>query len=94
MRLSLRVQRHGCPPIDLLWTIKQPRGHTSPTISQLLEEVNQRIPLEAQGWGLEDYVVRVGGFECLHYSEVDDVLRDGDQVRYEKHSSLHSVSSH
>ena len=88
MRLRLRVQRQSLPPVDLLWTVKQARGQTCPTIAQLLEDVNLRIPLEAQGWGLEDYVVRVEGYECLHYSEIDEVLQDGDQVRYTIFESL------
>ena len=31
-------------------------------------------------WGLEDYVVEVRGYECLHYMDVDGLLRDGDEV--------------
>ncbi|PGG98486.1 hypothetical protein AJ79_08858 [Helicocarpus griseus UAMH5409] len=70
------------------------------TIAQLLEEVNEVIPLETQvdeglegggglatrisggagQWGLEDYTVEVMGFECLHFMEVDGLLRDGDEV--------------
>ncbi|ODH41750.1 hypothetical protein ACO22_01328 [Paracoccidioides brasiliensis] len=66
------------------------------SISQLLEDVNEVIPLETQveeefgngggigggvgQWGLEDYVVEVAGFECLHFMEVDGLLRDGDEV--------------
>ena len=33
-------------------------------------------------WGLEDYVVEVAGSECLHFMEVDGLLRDGDEVVY------------
>ncbi|KAI9842540.1 MAG: hypothetical protein M1838_003084, partial [Thelocarpon superellum] len=43
-------------------------------------QVNETFPLEAGEWGLEDYVVEVEGFECVHYHEVDAILRDGDQV--------------
>jgi hypothetical protein len=58
-------------------------GHK--TIAQLLEDVNAVIPLESQDgegdeWGLEDYVVRVGGHECLHFEFVGNVLREGDGV--------------
>ena len=53
--------------------------------------MNEVIPLETQigdadsqydggQWGLEDYVVEVQGFECLHFMEVDGLLRDGDEV--------------
>lgn len=61
------------------------------TIAQLLEDVNEVIPLEthvedgigdAGQWGLEDYAVEVMGFECLHFMEVDGLLRDGDEVVY------------
>lgn len=60
------------------------------TIAQLLEDVNEVIPLETEPqlfddessgqWGLEDYVVEVGGSECLHFMEVEGLLRDGDEV--------------
>ena len=60
------------------------------TIAQLLEDVNEVIPLETEPalfdtecsgqWGLEDYVVEVGGSECLHFMEVDGLLRDGDEI--------------
>ncbi|KAF7714740.1 Uncharacterized protein PECH_007723 [Penicillium ucsense] len=60
------------------------------TIAQLLEDVNEVVPLETEPtifdpefsgqWGLEDYVVEVGGSECLHFMEVDGLLRDGDEV--------------
>ncbi|KAJ5096313.1 hypothetical protein NUU61_005669 [Penicillium alfredii] len=62
------------------------------TIAQLLEDVNEVVPLETEPsmfdpeysgqWGLEDYVVEVGGSECLHFMEVDGILRDGDEVMY------------
>ncbi|OAX79676.1 hypothetical protein ACJ72_06000 [Emergomyces africanus] len=66
-------------------------GSGGMTIAQLLEDVNEVIPLETQveedggsggtgQWGLEDYVVEVMGFECLHFMEVDGLLRDGDEV--------------
>ncbi|KAL4784525.1 hypothetical protein BJX76DRAFT_219121 [Aspergillus varians] len=60
------------------------------TIAQLLEDVNEVIPLETEPqlfsdessgqWGLEDYAVEVGGSECLHFMEVEGLLRDGDEV--------------
>jgi hypothetical protein len=62
------------------------------TIAQFLEDVNEVVPLETETglfenesggqWGLEDYVVEVGGSECLHFMEVDGLLRDGDEVVY------------
>ncbi|KAL4869682.1 hypothetical protein BDV12DRAFT_185006 [Aspergillus spectabilis] len=60
------------------------------TVAQLLEDVNEVIPLETEArlfedqssgqWGLEDYVVEVGGSECLHFMELEGLLRDGDEV--------------
>lgn len=63
------------------------------TIAQLLEDVNEVVPLETEPglfdeeygggqWGLEDYVVEVAGSECLHFMEIEGLLRDGDQVVY------------
>ncbi|KAL4975920.1 hypothetical protein BDW66DRAFT_160027 [Aspergillus desertorum] len=65
-------------------------GNGGYTIAQLLEDVNEVIPLETEPrlfedessgqWGLEDYVVEVGGSECLHFMEIEGILRDGDEV--------------
>ncbi|KAL8769129.1 MAG: hypothetical protein Q9209_004763 [Squamulea sp. 1 TL-2023] len=74
-----------------------------PTIAQLLERVNEIIPLESGDWGLEDYAVEVRGFECLHFSEVNQVLKEDDEVcirslgttdlRCRKISGRHQISS-
>ena len=87
MRLHLVIQRNGLPTTQILWTVSQsvkpPKaapGGTSLTISQFLEQVNEIIPLEADEWGLEDYAVEVEGFECLHFSELSQVLREDDEV--------------
>jgi hypothetical protein len=50
------------------------------TIAQLLQHVNEVFPLEGETWGLEDYSVTVGGYECLHYHELSAVCRDEDEV--------------
>ncbi|KAL4991773.1 hypothetical protein BDW68DRAFT_127068 [Aspergillus falconensis] len=65
-------------------------GNGGYTVAQLLEDVNEVIPLETEPrlfedessgqWGLEDYVVEVGGSECLHFMEIEGILRDGDEV--------------
>ena len=58
-------------------------GGAGTTISQFLEQVNEVVPLESEDWGLEDYAVEVGGFECLHFAELggaQGVLREGDVV--------------
>lgn len=69
-------------------------GNEGCTVAQLLEDINEVVPLEtaveAVGenedtggqWGLEDYVVEVNGFECLHFMSVDRLLREGDEVVY------------
>lgn len=81
------IQRQSLPPVQLLWTLR----HLCPplaaaggsfTICQLLEQINEIIPLEAEDWGLEDYAVEVGGFECLHFSEISHVLKEDDVVWY------------
>ncbi|KAL8859104.1 MAG: hypothetical protein Q9178_004367 [Gyalolechia marmorata] len=87
MRLRLTVQRHGLPPARVLWTIAAVRPPFSaagpePTIAQLLEQINEIIPLESEDWGLEDYAVEVRGFECLHFSETNQVLKEDDEVWY------------
>lgn len=68
-------------------------GNNGCTIAEFLEDVNELVPLETGSgisagrsdelggqWGLEDYVVEVNGFECLHFMEVEGLLRDGDEV--------------
>lgn len=81
MRLRLNVQRHGLPPTDVLWSIQDDQLRKPITVSKLLEQVNEILPLESDDWGLEDYVVQVGGFEVLHFSNIAQVLKDEDQVR-------------
>ena len=86
MRLRLTIQRHGLPPAQVLWTVgdvvRAPyaAAGTSTTISQLVEQVNDVIPLESEDWGLEDYAVEIRGFECLHFSELSQVLKEDDEV--------------
>jgi len=81
MRLRLNVQRHALPTTDVLWTIQDDQLRKPTTVSKLLEQVNEILPLESDDWGLEDYVVEVGGFEVLHFSNITQVLKDEDQVR-------------
>jgi len=90
MRIKLTVQRHSLPPAHVLWTAGVPRAPytatgASTTVSQLLEQVNDVIPLESAEWGLEDYAVEVGGFECLHFADLTQVLREDDEVWYMRH---------
>lgn len=76
MRLRLRIERNTLPPTQALWPIQNPKA----TIAQLLQTINETFPLEADNWGLEDYSVSVGGYECLHYHEIRVVCRDEDEV--------------
>jgi len=78
MRLRLSIHRNELPAVNTLWPISNPE--LKHTISQLLEQVNATFPLESGAWGLEHYVVTVGGFECLHYHYVGEVCRDEDEL--------------
>jgi hypothetical protein len=85
MRLQLTVQRQGLPPVDVLWTTagvrpNQASSGTDATISHLLEQINEVIPLEAEEWGLDDYAVEIRGFECLHFYPLNQILKEDDQV--------------
>ena len=82
MRLRLTVRRHGLPDATIIWVIDTT---SSPTIAQLLEQVNDAIPIESGEWGYEDYAVEVKGandvnYECLHYQLVNKVLKDEDEI--------------
>lgn len=80
MRLRLTVRRHKLPPADLLWAVPHDKAYGAFTIAQLLEQVNDIIPLENPHWGLEDYAVEIGNFEALHFQKVKDILKDEDHV--------------
>ncbi|KAI8948834.1 hypothetical protein F4801DRAFT_581005 [Xylaria longipes] len=82
MRLRLVVRRHGLPELRLMWHVNV---DNNPTISKLLEQLNDYVPLESEHWGLEDYVVELHDidgtdFECLHYQLVRSVLKPDDRV--------------
>lgn len=79
MRLRLSIQRNSLPPVKTLFAIDT-GADPPPTISQLLEQVNELVPLEAENWGLEDYVVTLQGYECLHFSKVSDVVKEDDEL--------------
>jgi hypothetical protein len=74
--------------VQTLWST----GNTtndSMTIAQLLAQVNEIFPLEAEDWGLEDYAVQVGPFECLHFSVLQDILKDNEEVMYVTFADSH-----
>lgn len=98
MRLQLTIQRHALPPVRILWTTSvlgppYSAAGTESTISQFLEQINDIIPLESREWGLEDYTVEVGGFECLHFLEIGQVLKEGDEVWYKFQAELYSYAN-
>lgn len=76
------IRRYNLPDTAIIWAIDTIEN---PTIAQLLEQINDVIPLESDGvWGLEDYAVELRGgganFECLHFQQVTSVLHEGDEV--------------
>ena len=81
MRLRLTVRRHGLPDTPVIWAIDK-----NCTIYQLLEQVNETIPIESDGeWGLEDYAVELQGkeginYECIHFQVVGTLLEADDEV--------------
>lgn len=83
MRLRLTVRRNLLPETSIIWNIETETS--TPIISQLLEQVNEVLPLESGEWGLEDYAVELrahGGanYECLQFQPVAKVLREDDEV--------------
>ena len=95
MRIQIQILRHALPPVSILFaTSANPSSHTSSkasTISDLLHDVNDLVPLESTDgeWGLEDYVVELASttegdienyYECLHYQTLESVLREDDEV--------------
>lgn len=82
MRIRLSVQRHRLPAVEVLWVVPDPESNPTSTIARMLTQVDEVIPLESEHWGLEDYVVQVDGFECLHFHKIGEVLKPGDHVTY------------
>ena len=81
MRLQLVIRRHCLPTERVLLPVDgESSSNGSTTIARLLEKVNDIFPLESGEWGLEDYTVEVRGFECLHFSELAQVLKEDDEV--------------
>ena len=79
MRLRLRIERNELPTTNLLWAIDDTTERRQ-TVAQLLSKINDRVPLEGDTWGLEDYTLTVGGYEALHYSEVGTTFQHEDEV--------------
>lgn len=75
MRIRLQVLRHQLPPAKVLWNVDE-----ATTTAELLSQVSDFFPLEAQGWGLEDYAVHLGGYELLHFQHLGSLLKDDDEI--------------
>ncbi|TID26355.1 hypothetical protein E2P81_ATG00831 [Venturia nashicola] len=80
MRIRLCVRRNGLPDANLLWPAVEQVNGSKQKIADLLTAVNETMPLESLDWTLEDYVVEIAGFECLHWQFLGHVLKDEDQV--------------
>lgn len=88
MRIRLTVQRNELPAVNILWNVPETKSTQAYTITRLLEDVNAIVPLETELWGLEQYVVEVAGFECLHFTPVIGSLKEDDHVWYVLHAAL------
>ena len=82
LRLRLVVRRHALPEVRIVFAVQL---DTDPTIANLLEQVNEILPLEANDWGLEDYAVELRdasgrGFDCLHFQQVSVILKNDEEV--------------
>ncbi|KAK4247852.1 hypothetical protein C7999DRAFT_40842 [Corynascus novoguineensis] len=82
LRLRLVVQRHALPEVRVVFAVSL---DNDPTIANLLEQINEIIPLESSDWGLEDYAVQLRdssghGFECLHFQQVSLILKNDEEV--------------
>ncbi|KJZ73826.1 hypothetical protein HIM_06719 [Hirsutella minnesotensis 3608] len=82
LRLRLSVRRNGVPEVKLVWPCERSQDLT---VSKLLGQLNDVLPLECGEWGLEDYVVELadgtgGSFECLHFQQVQHVFKNDDLV--------------
>ena len=82
LRLRLVVRRHALPEVRVVFAVQL---DTHPTIANLLDQVNDIVPLEGNDWGLEDYAVELRdsaghGFDCLHFQQVSAILKPDEEV--------------
>jgi len=81
MRLRITVRRHRLPETPIIWNVDL----ETTTIAQLLEQVNDIIPIETSEWGYDDYAVELKGsngvnFECFHFQQIGKVFKEDDEV--------------
>lgn len=82
LRLRLVIRRHALPEVRVVFSVQL---EDDPTIANLLEQVNELVPLESNDWGLEDYTVELRdsdghGFECMHFQQVSAVLKNDEEI--------------
>ncbi|KIH91199.1 hypothetical protein SPBR_01443 [Sporothrix brasiliensis 5110] len=83
LRLRLHIQRNGLPDTRVVFLLA---ATDDTTVTKLLEQVNETVPLESTDWGLDDYVVELQSttsasrFECLHYQLVAKLFDRDDEV--------------
>ena len=81
MRLRLHILRNDLPAVKIVWnTATSTTPGVDAIVSNLLAAVNIVIPLDGSSWGLEDYVVELGGFEVLHFQEISPIFKEDDEV--------------
>jgi hypothetical protein len=80
MRLRLHILRNDLPAVKVMWNTTSLKPGVDEIVSNLLNSINDIIPLEGSSWGLEDYVVELGGFEVLHFQEISAVFKEDDEV--------------
>lgn len=101
MRLYLSIERNALAPVKTVWPLSDLQQKW--TIAQLLEAIDKTFPLETQHWGLEDYVVTLNGYECVHHHEIASICKDNDalvirplqtiEVRARTMSGRHQISN-
>ncbi|ESZ94447.1 hypothetical protein SBOR_5165 [Sclerotinia borealis F-4128] len=106
MRLRLTVRRHNLPDCPIIWDVNT--STSTPTVSELLDQINDVVPIESTEWGMDDYAVEVKGkeginYECLHFQPVGKVMKEEDEViirpllthdlRVRRISGRHQISS-
>lgn len=82
LRVRLHIQRNGLPDTRIVYLLATT---DDTTVTKLLEQVNETVPLESTDWGLDDYAVELQSskgafFECLHYQLVSKLFEKDDEV--------------
>ncbi|QIW97628.1 hypothetical protein AMS68_003146 [Peltaster fructicola] len=78
MRLYLCIDRSGLAPVKTVWPLSQQRHICS--VAELLQDVNKTFPLETPDRTLLEYVVTLGGYECMRHHEVTSICKEDDEL--------------